>query len=147
MKDIFSYSMGGVALVNPVNCAGVMGAGLALQFKEHYPIYSREYEYLCARHLLRPGTPIIHQPRPPSQPSHIVSFPTKDHWKYQSKIDWIGDGLMYLSRLLSEYPDIFTIVVPPLGCGLGGLDYHTQVRPLIVKYLWDLDTELILTSG
>ena len=147
MSDIFSYSGSGVALVNPVNCVGIMGKGLALSFKEKYPSYFREYKFLCDSHIVRPGMTIIHRPKPPTQPSYIVSFPTKDHWKYQSKLSWIEDGLIHLASLLPEYNDsIFTIVVPPLGCGLGGLDYR-DVRPLIVRYLYPLDQALVLTGG
>lgn len=118
-------------LVNTVNCKGVMGAGIAAQFKQQYPLMFKEYEKECKYGNYQPGvvqacflyTPII------------INFPTKDHWKDNSKIEWIKKGLDSMAGMLAmikgSYP-IQNIAIPPLGCGLGGLDWN-EVKPLIVE--------------
>lgn len=136
------------ALINPVNTRGVMGAGLALQFKQRYPIMYEDYRLACFRGEVQVGRmwawPFYdddHRPR------WVVNFPTKENWRNPSKIEWIEQGLIGLSKLIARM-HISSIAIPPLGCGLGGLDWD-QVKPLIVDSLagLDLDVELYQPNG
>lgn len=132
------------ALVNPVNCVGVMGKGLALQFSQRFPRYFEAYVESCAEGRTVPGEiwayPSVH-PDPV-----LITFPTKNHWRDPSRIQWIQDGLVNLRmRLTSGGPwsvdEIRHIAVPKLGCGLGGLDWERHVKPLVVAAFEDLEVE------
>lgn len=124
--DIFESKM--TALVNPVNCVGVMGKGLALQFKNKYPDYYREYRTACINRDLQLGTVLLcfdtHNEHPV-----IISFPTKYHWKDVSKIEHIRDGLIALVNAINIH-DIDSVAIPALGCGEGGLSW-ADVEPLV----------------
>jgi len=109
------------AIVNPVNCAGVMGRGLALQFKQAFPENYDAYRSLCDRKGLVPGTLFIFD-RGQQKPRYIVNFPTKRHWRDKSRMEDIESGLVALIREIRER-DIHSIAVPALGAGLGGLDW------------------------
>lgn len=115
-------------IVNPVNCVGVMGKGLALQMKKKFPEMFRVYKELCRKGEILPGK-ITFYSTGGGFPNHIFFFPTKDHWRHPSKLEYIEKGLEDLMRLLTflEEP---SISIPALGCGEGGLDWST-VRPLI----------------
>lgn len=115
--DIFNS--GAQALVNPVNCLGTMGKGLASQFKQRYPATEADYRRLCRRRLIRPGTVHIH---PPEAGKTIISFPTKDDWRRPSKLEWIVDGLHDL-RAKAEAARLSGVAIPALGAGLGGLPW------------------------
>lgn len=115
-------------LVNPVNCVGVMGAGLALQFKEVYPEMFRAYQIACREGALIPGRVQCWQTGE-FRPAYVINFPTKNHWKDKSEYTWIEQGLKALHRTLEALP-VHSVAVPALGCGLGGLDYE-RVRELI----------------
>ncbi len=119
------------ALVNTVNCVGVMGRGIALQFRKAYPENFKTYEAACARKEVRPGKMLVFDTGLLTGPKYIINFPTKRHWKGKSKLQDIDAGL---PALLEEVRNrgIKSIAVPPLGCGLGGLDWKT-VRPRIIK--------------
>lgn len=117
------------AIVNTVNCVGVMGKGIALQFKKKWPDNFSEYSKVCKSGKLRPGKVHIYQLEKSSHPLFIINFPTKDHWKEKSKIDYIKDGLNDLIQQIKER-SISSIAIPPLGCGNGGLSW-TSVKPLI----------------
>lgn len=118
------------ALVNPVNCVGVMGKGLALQFKQAYPGNDISYRAACERGELRPGTLHVYQVRPLGQaPRWIVNVPTKRHWRDASRIEDVESGLGALVAWVQQ-ADVRSIAVPALGCGLGGLAW-SDVRPLI----------------
>ena len=121
-------------LVNPVNCVGVMGKGLAAQFKKIFPEVFKEYAKLCKRKILKPGKPYY---CPSLFPHSVVLFPTKDHWRAKSKVTDIEQGLKKLRKNLVKWK-ISSIAVPALGCGLGGLDWKSDVRPLIEKYYSDV---------
>lgn len=123
------------ALVNPVNTVGVMGAGLALQFKRKWPPMFWEYKAACRRGGLRIGSVIAHPTG--ANPQYIVSFPTKQHWRDPSRLEWIDQGLIGLRETV-EALGMRSIAIPPLGCGLGGLDW-TDVRGLIEDRLGGLD--------
>lgn len=118
------------ALVNTVNCVGVMGRGIALQFKQAYPGNFKEYEAACKREDVKPGKMLVHSTGAITLPRFIVNFPTKRHWRGQSRLEDIRLGLQDLVRQVQEH-HIHSIAIPPLGSGLGGLDWE-QVRPLIV---------------
>lgn len=119
---------GADALVNAVNTEGVMGKGLALQFKRAFPDAFRAYAAACRRGELRTGK--VHVFRRAAPPFFIVHFPTKQSWREPSRIEWIRDGLTDLVAQVRTL-GIRSIAVPPLGCGLGGLAW-TDVEPLIL---------------
>jgi O-acetyl-ADP-ribose deacetylase (regulator of RNase III) len=115
------------ALVNPVNCVGVMGKGLALQFKQKYPDMFTTYRESCDRKEIIPGTMDVHSVG--TRPRFVINFPTKRHWRDKSKFDDIANGIVGLIEVISRM-EIDSIAIPPLGCGLGGLDWG-HVEPLI----------------
>jgi len=119
------------AIVNTVNCVGVMGKGIALQFKNKWPENTRAYQAACKRGLVRPGKMFVFDTGGLVKPHFIVNFPTKDHWRAKSKLEFIEDGLVDLSDEIRRLK-IQSIAVPPLGCGNGGLDWG-EVRPLIER--------------
>ena len=116
------------ALVNPVNCVGVMGKGLALKFKRTFPDNFRLYETACRRGVVRPGSVFVH-PVGGDCPRYIINFPTKRHWRDGSVIGDVESGLLSLVGEIRRL-GVVSVAVPALGCGLGGLDW-CDVRPLI----------------
>lgn len=127
------------AIVNPINCVGVMGGGLALEFKNRYPEMFKVYVDLCKAGHLTPGT--IYGHRPPSGPV-VLNFPTKDHWKDPSLIKYIHEGLPELISTMRDM-DLKSVAIPALGCGLGGLNW-ADVEPVIRKAFKDTDLEVHL---
>jgi O-acetyl-ADP-ribose deacetylase (regulator of RNase III) len=117
------------ALVNTVNCVGVMGRGIALQFKKAFPENFKYYKAVCDKKEIQPGRMVIHELNRILNPRYIINFPTKRHWKGMSKIEDIESGLKALVTEVRSR-NIQSIAVPPLGCGLGGLDWK-QVLLLI----------------
>lgn len=117
------------ALVNPVNTVGVMGKGLALEFKRAFPKYYIEYRQACELGVIQVGRVHVYETRV-EQPRFIVSFPTKDHWRNPSQIEWIQDGLHDLTERVNAL-GIPSVAVPALGCGLGGLRWG-DVQPLVL---------------
>lgn len=117
------------AIVNTVNCVGVMGKGIALQFKNKWPENYKAYQKACADGEVRPGKMFLFESGGLVKPNFIINFPTKTQWKAKSKIEFIRDGLVDLIIQVKRL-GIRSIAVPPLGCGNGGLDWH-EVRPLI----------------
>ena len=120
------------AIVNPVNCVGVMGRGLALQFKRRYPDAFIAYRHACAVRRVRPGRMFMFDTGS-DRPRWIVHFPTKRHWRDRSAIGDIEAGIRDLAAAVTRH-GIRSIAIPPLGCGLGGLDWRA-VRPLIAACL------------
>jgi O-acetyl-ADP-ribose deacetylase (regulator of RNase III)/uncharacterized protein YwgA len=116
-------------LINTVNCVGIMGKGIALEFKERFPGMFQDYVERCERKQVKPGVPYLYKTLFPPQ---IVNFPTKDHWKSVSRITDIERGLQLL---LNQYKDwgITSLAIPPLGCGNGQLEWKA-VGPLIYRY-------------
>ena len=137
--DIFAASV--EAIVNPVNCVGVMGRGLALQFKRRHPDAFQAYRRACAERRLRPGRMFMFDTGRDT-PRWIVHFPTKRHWRDRSAIGDIEAGLRGLAATLASHR-IRSVAIPPLGCGLGGLDWRA-VRPLITACLADLPGTVIV---
>lgn len=117
------------ALVNTVNCVGIMGRGIALQFKEAFPSNFASYKSACESGDVKPGKMYIFDLHQSSNPRYIINFPTKRHWKGKSKIQDIENGLQSLVADVRRL-GIRSIALPPLGSGLGGLDW-SMVRPLI----------------
>ena len=117
------------ALVNPVNCVGVMGKGIALQFKNAYPMNFEAYLTACKSGRIKPGHMHVFETHATNNPQYIVNFPTKRHWRDSSRIGDIKAGLADLVRVIAE-KRIQSIAMPALGCGLGGLNWR-EVRPLI----------------
>ncbi|MGH7145381.1 MAG: type II toxin-antitoxin system antitoxin DNA ADP-ribosyl glycohydrolase DarG [Planctomycetota bacterium] len=124
------------AIVNTVNCVGIMGRGIALQFKNAYPANFKAYEAACKRGEVQPGRMFVFPTGQLTNPRLIVNFPTKRHWKGNSRIEDIDSGLHALIEVLREHA-IKSIAIPPLGCGLGGLDWLV-VRQHIERALKNL---------
>jgi len=117
------------ALVNTVNCVGFMGRGIAAQFKRAYPKNFAAYAQACKRHEVQPGRMLIVETGRLTNPRWVVNFPTKRHWRGDSRIEDIDSGLAALIADVRRL-GIKSIAVPPLGCGLGGLAW-SEVRPRI----------------
>ncbi len=131
------------ALVNTVNCVGVMGRGIALQFKRAFPDNFKLYEKACARGDVRPGVMFVVENTDLTGPRFIINFPTKRDWKNKSRIEDIDAGLIGLVEVIRDR-GIKSIALPPLGCGLGGLDW-SDVRPRIERALSKVpDVEVLL---
>jgi O-acetyl-ADP-ribose deacetylase (regulator of RNase III) len=125
------------AIVNTVNCVGVMGRGIALQFRNAYPENYKAYEKACQREEVQPGRMFVYETGELTGPRYIINFPTKRHWRGKSRMEDIDSGLLALVEVLRE-KNIRSISLPPLGSGLGGLDW-SEVRPRIVSALGALD--------
>lgn len=130
------------ALVNPVNCVGVMGKGLALQFKRRFPSYYRAYETSCAYSKIKVGQVTTYWREYTDLPRFIVSFPTKNHWRDSSKLEDIESGLASLVAEMARL-DIRSIAIPALGCGNGGLQWE-QVKPLIWDAMEKIDAKVLV---
>lgn len=142
--DMFSEPV--QALVNTVNCVGVMGKGVALEFKNRWPANFKAYKKVCETEELKPGRMFIFDTNelfPSAGPRYLVNFPTKAHWRSKSKLSYVEDGLEALRAEIIGL-GIKSIAIPPLGCGNGGLDW-ADVKPLIVSKLSDLvDVEIVV---
>lgn len=115
-------------LVNPVNCVGVMGKGLALEFKNKYPLNFEIYKKACDNTSFNIGNLLI----VPVDNKFIVNFPTKKHWRNKSDLEFIKIGLEELKVAIKDF-NIKSIALPKLGCGLGGLDWN-EVFDLIKDF-------------
>jgi O-acetyl-ADP-ribose deacetylase (regulator of RNase III) len=117
------------ALVNTVNCVGIMGKGIALQFKQAYPEMFASYERAARAGEIQPGRMHLFQTGR-LWPQYIINFPTKRHWRGKSRLDDVEAGLRDLVKVIQEL-DIQSVAIPPLGSGNGGLDWNA-VRPRIL---------------
>jgi uncharacterized protein YwgA/O-acetyl-ADP-ribose deacetylase (regulator of RNase III) len=126
-------------LVNTVNCVGVMGKGVALEFKKRFPEMYEDYIRRCENKQVRLGEPYIFRSL---FPPNIINFPTKDHWRSVSRLTDIIQGLQYLEKHYKEW-GIESLAVPPLGCGNGGLEWKI-VGPTLARYLHKLDIPVYL---
>ena len=117
------------ALVNTVNCVGVMGRGIALQFKKAFPDNCKHYIQVCKNKKLFPGEMLVFDRGSFLNPRYIINFPTKNHWKEKSNLEFIRSGLSALTAEVKRL-GIKSIAIPPLGCGNGGLNW-SDVKPLI----------------
>ncbi len=123
-------------LVNTVNCVGVMGKGLAEEFKKRYPKMYNEYVILCQNKKIKPGEPYYYE----NLGTSIINFPTKNHWRSPSKLSYIIEGLKWFNENY-ESLGIKSIAFPPLGCGNGGLDWNV-IGPIMYNELKDLPIEI-----
>ncbi|OHC69485.1 MAG: Appr-1-p processing protein [Rhodocyclales bacterium RIFCSPLOWO2_02_FULL_63_24] len=124
------------ALVNTVNTVGVMGKGIALMFKERFGENFQHYAAACKAKEIRTGQVFVTEVRELDGPRWIINFPTKQHWRAPSKLEWVVEGLQDLRRFIVD-KSIKSIAIPPLGAGNGGLDW-TEVKPHIEAALGDL---------
>ena len=125
------------AIVNPVNCVGVMGKGLALQVKQAHPANYAEYRQACKDGALRPGTILTHRLPPQSpdaEPRYILNLPTKRHWKDPSQMEDLRSGIAALVRTAAQL-NLKSIAVPAIGAGLGGLDWNLVHQELLQQML------------
>jgi O-acetyl-ADP-ribose deacetylase (regulator of RNase III) len=124
------------ALVNPVNCVGIMGRGVALQFKNAFPRNFASYAAACKRNEVQPGRMFVFETDQLTNPRYVINSPTKRHWRGKSRIEDIDTGLAALAEEIRSR-GIRSIAIPPLGCGLGGLDW-SEVRRRIEATLGEL---------
>lgn len=132
------------ALVNTVNCVGVMGKGVAEIFKQRYPAMFEDYKRRCEQGSVRLGQPYVYRDL---YDSVVINFPTKDHWRSPSRLSDIEKGLDFLAEHLASW-GISSLAMPPLGCGNGGLAW-SDVGPLVYRKLHQLpiDVELYAPYG
>jgi O-acetyl-ADP-ribose deacetylase (regulator of RNase III) len=128
-------------LVNPVNCVGVSGKGLAKEFAKRFPKQQKLYEKACRNDDLNIGDIFLIETGE-TAPARLVYFPTKEHWRDKSRITWITRGLKALRENLLVV-EVESIAVPALGCGNGGLAWE-PVKDAIVDYLADLPIDVML---
>ncbi len=140
-EDIFKINV--EAIINTVNTVGVMGKGIALQFKDKFPENYKAYKKACDNEELRVGKLFITETYQILNPKFIINFPTKEHWKERSKIEYITKGLKALKEFLVEN-NIKSVAIPPLGAGNGGLNWK-EVKVVIQEELSELeDIEIIV---
>ena len=125
------------ALVNPVNCVGVMGKGLALEFKNRFPDNFKDYKQACWKDQVQPGRMMVFNTYQPRIHQYIINFPTKRHWRDPSRIEDIETGIQALAEEIRSRR-ITSIAIPALGSGLGGLQWN-EVRPIIESGLRELE--------
>lgn len=130
------------ALVNTVNCVGIMGRGIALQFKNAYPENYKAYHAACKHNEVRPGRMFVFETGWLANPRFIINFPTKRHWRGMSRMEDIDAGLVDLVEVIRSR-NIRSIAIPPLGSGLGGLQW-SQVRPRIETALEQLSNTKVV---
>jgi len=136
------------ALVNSVNCVGVMGRGIALQFKKAFPENFKSYAAACKRNEVQPGRMFVYETGQMTNPRYIINFPTKRHWRGKSRIKDIDDGLVALVEEIRSR-NIRSIAIPPLASGLGGVNW-SDIRPRIeaaLNKLTDLETVVFEPGG
>lgn len=141
--DIFAEDV--EALVNSVNCVGVMGRGIALQFKNLFPANFKAYADACKRSEVNPGQMFVFETGRLTNPLYIINFPTKRHWRGKSRMEDIEAGLKALAREIKQR-DIRSVAIPPLGSNLGGLEW-SEVRPRIETALRELDGIIVFQPG
>jgi len=140
--DIFDYAgVDNVVLVNAVNCVGIMGKGLAKQFKERYPDNFAAYYEACETNELRPGDVFFYDD--PHHELTIANAATKEHWKHKSQVEWVRQCIIRLKSYCEDRASC-NLILPMIGCGLGGLDWRMQVRPLVIQHLSHSPANIIL---
>ncbi len=137
--DIFSTPA--QTIVNTVNTVGVMGKGIALEFKKRYPDMFDNYKIACEKNRLKIGRLMLFY-----EPDHwVLLFPTKEHWRNPSRLEYIEQGLIKFSNIYAE-SGITSIAFPKLGCGNGELNWD-EVRILMEKYLKDLPIDIYIYTN
>jgi O-acetyl-ADP-ribose deacetylase (regulator of RNase III) len=131
------------ALINTVNCMGIMGRGIALQFKNAFPLNFNAYKKACKKNEMQPGKMFVFETEQLTNPRYIINFPTKRHWRGKSRMEDIEAGLEALVDTIHKY-NIRSIAIPPLGSGLGGLEW-SAVKPRVEMMLRSLvDVHIII---
>lgn len=133
------FASGAHTLVNTVNCVGVMGKGVALEFKKRWPEMVEDYVRRCNRDEVKLGVPYIYKSL---FGASIVNFPTKGHWRAASRLADVTEGLEYFVKNYKGW-EIESIAFPPLGCGNGGLEWDV-VGPIMYRYLSKLDVPVTI---
>lgn len=136
------FLSGAQTLVCPVNTVGVMGAGLALAFKKRFPECEAPYKRLCLTRELERNHMGICRLQTGRQ---ILFCPTKRHWVNPSNLEWIRSSLKVIRDDYAIH-GITSLAIPAIGCGLGQLDWDTDVRPLIIEYLDPIDLKVGIYS-
>jgi O-acetyl-ADP-ribose deacetylase (regulator of RNase III) len=131
------------AIVNTVNCVGVMGKGIALQFKQRWPQNYKAYAAACRRHEIKLGKMFIYDLGEWACPRFLINFPTKKHWRGDSKLEYINSGLHDLVAQV-ERLGIKSLALPPLGCGNGGLDWSIVKRSVFEAFRNNPDIQVDL---
>lgn len=131
------FESNATTLVNAVNCVGVMGKGLALEFRRRYPEMFRDYAARCADGMVKPGVPYLYRDL---LGTSILNFPTKDHWRESSRLSYITDGLGWFLQNYEEL-NMTSIAFPALGCGNGGLEW-SLVGPIMYDHLRNLPMDI-----
>ena len=139
------FESGSQTIVNTVNCVGIMGKGIAAEFKKQYPEMFKDYVIRCERKEVKPGVPYFFKES--IFAPQIINFPTKSDWRAASRIEDIEKGLKLLTEKYKEW-GITSIAIPPLGCGNGQLLWES-VGPLIYQYLskWDIPVKMYAPYG
>jgi O-acetyl-ADP-ribose deacetylase (regulator of RNase III) len=140
--DLFESNM--QTLVNAVNCVGVMGKGIALEFKKRFPDMYNDYVDRCKAKQVHLGEPYLyHRLHHP----WIINFPTKNHWRFVSHLTDIVNGLHYLEQHYQKW-GITSLAIPALGCGNGQLEWRV-VGPILYRYLsqFNIPVELYAPYG
>ena len=128
-------------IVNTVNTVGVMGKGIALEFKKRYPDMFQAYRDICDRRKLKTGSLMLYY-----EPDHwVLLFPTKENWRNPSRMEYIEAGLAKFCRTYAE-KGITSVAFPKLGCGNGELNW-SEVQPVMEKYLKDLPIDIYIYLG
>jgi len=133
------FNTGSQVIVNAVNCVGVMGSGIALEFKLRYPDMYKDYADKCSKGQVRIGEPYLY--------GNVLNFPTKNHWTRPSKIEWIEEGILHFVKAYKDL-GITSIAFPKLGCGHGGLDWR-KVQKIMDNHLSglnDIDIKVCLDT-
>jgi O-acetyl-ADP-ribose deacetylase (regulator of RNase III) len=133
------------ALVNAVNCVGIMGRGIALQFKNRFPENFKAYQAACRREQVQPGRMFVFETGTLTNPKFVINFPTKRHWRGNSRMEDIDSGLEALVDEIRKR-GIRSIAIPSLGSGLGGLNWD-DVRPRIEAVLGGIGKLHVIVYG
>ncbi len=133
------------ALVNTVNTVGVMGKGVALQFKKAFPDNFRAYKRACDHKEVEPGRMFVYETGQLTGPRLVINFPTKRHWRGKARMEYVDAGLADLVVVLERHV-VQSVAIPPLGCGNGGLRW-SEVRPKIEAALGDLPGTRVILYG
>lgn len=139
--DFFDYVAD--VRINTVNCVGVMGAGVALAFKNKYPDMFKEYVRVCREGKIWPGNPHVWEERDLFSKCIIVNLPTKIHWRNPSEYEYIEKNLVWLQEFLMNQDEDIVVTLPALGCGHGGLNWNI-VKEMIRHYLLDVRAKVLV---
>lgn len=138
--NLFDFATVVQTLVNTVNTRGVMGKGLALEFRQRYPTMYEDYRQRCRGGQVRVGEPYLYTAQHP----WVLNFPTKDDWRHPSRLEWIEEGLRYFVAHYAQW-GITSIAFPQLGAQLGGLRWE-DVKPLMQRYLDPLPIRVLIVE-